>query len=97
MISSLNLPTLEQRRNNAKLTIMYKALNGSLYVPTDDFVPNHRPSREGYFNQLQTMIDCYKFSLYPSVIRLWNSLLPSVISSPTLHHLKHLSLPHSIL
>ena len=76
MISSLNLPTLEQRRNNAKLIIMYKALNGSLCVPTDDFVPNHCPSREGYFNQLQTMIDSYKFSFYPSVIRLWNSLPP---------------------
>ena len=76
MMSSLNLSTLEQRRNNAKLIIMYKALNGSLCVPTDDFVPNHRPSREGYFNQLQTMIDSYKFSFYPSVIRLWNSLPP---------------------
>ena len=76
MMSSLNLSTLKQRRNNAKLIIMYKALNGSLCVPTDDFVPNHRPSREGYFNQLQTMIDSYKFSFYPSVIRLWNSLPP---------------------
>ena len=62
MMSSLNLPTLEQRRNNAKLTIMYKAFNGSLCVPTDDFVPNHSLSREEYFNQLQTMIDSYKFS-----------------------------------
>ena len=78
---SLNLPTLEQRRNNAKLTIMYKALNGSLCLPTDDFVPNHCPSREGYFIQLQTMIDSYKFSFYSSVIRLWNSLPLSVISS----------------
>ena len=76
MMSSLNLSTLEQRRNNAKLIIMYKALNGSLCVPTDDFVPNHRPSREGYFNQLQPMIDSHKFSFYPSVIRLWNSLPP---------------------
>ena len=76
MMSSLNLPTLEQRRNNAKLIIMYKALNSSLCVPTDDFVPNHHPSRVGYFNQLQTMIDSYKFSFYPSVIRLWNSLPP---------------------
>ena len=67
MMSSLNLSTLEQRRNNAKLIIMYKALNGSLCVPTDDFVPNHHPSREGYFNQLQTMIDSYKISFYPSV------------------------------
>ena len=77
MMSSLNLPTLEQRRNAAKLTIMYKALNGSLCVPTDDFVPNHcHQGKDMYFNQLQTMIDCYKFSFYPSVIRLWNSLPP---------------------
>ena len=40
MISSLNLPTLEQRRNKAKLITMYKILNGNLEVPTDDFLPN---------------------------------------------------------
>jgi len=28
---------------------MYKILNGNLDVPTDDFLPNQRPSREGYF------------------------------------------------
>jgi len=67
MISSLNLPTLEQRRNKAKLITMYEILNGNLEVPTDDFLPNQRLSREGYFNQLQTMIDSYKFSFFPTM------------------------------
>jgi len=84
MISSLNLPTLEQRRNKAKLIAMYKILNGNLEVPTDDFLPNQRLSRESYVNQLQTVIDSYKFSFFPSVIRLWNALPPFVINFLTL-------------
>ena len=68
MMSSLNMPTLEQRRNIAKLITMFKILTSSLDVPSNEFSPNQRPSREGYFNQPQTMIDSYKFSFFPSVI-----------------------------
>ena len=68
------LPTLEQRRNKAKLITMYKILNGNLEVPTDDFLPNQHLSRERYFNQLQTVINSYKFSFFHSVLRLWNAL-----------------------
>ena len=60
----------------AKLITMFKILTGSLDVPSNEFSPNQRPSREGYFNQPQTMIDSYKFSFFPSVIRLWNTLPP---------------------
>ena len=73
MMSSLNLPTLEERRNKSKITTMYKMINGNLSIPTIDFIPNHRPSREGYYKQLDTMIDSYKFSFFPSIIRLWNT------------------------
>ena len=84
MMSSLNLPTLEERRNNSKMTTMYKIINGNLSIPINDLIPNHRPSREGYYKQLVTMIDSYKFSFFPSTIRLWNTLPPFVIHSPTL-------------
>ena len=50
MMSSLNLPTLEERRNKSKITTMYKIINGNLSIPTNDLIPNHRPSREGYYN-----------------------------------------------
>ena len=84
MMSSLNLPTLEERRNKSKITTMYKIINGNPSIPTNDLIPNHRPSREGYYKQLDTMIDSYKFSFFPSTIRLWNTLPPFVIHSPTL-------------
>ena len=45
---------------------MYKIINGNLSIPTNDFIPNHCPSREGYYKQLDTMIDSYKFSLLQS-------------------------------
>ena len=84
MMSSLNLPTLKERRNKSKITTMYKIINGNLSIPTNDFMPNHRPSREGYYKQLDTMIDSYKFSFFPSTIRLRNTFPPFVIHSPTL-------------
>ena len=82
---------------------MYKILNGNLEVPTDDFLPNQHLSRERYFSQLQTMIDSYKFSFSPSVIRLWNTLPPFVINSLTLddfctnlhNHYDHTCAPQS--
>ena len=62
MMTSLNLPTLEERRNKPKITTIYKIINGNLSIPTNDFIPNHRSSGEGYYKQLDTMIDSYKFS-----------------------------------
>ena len=85
---------------------MYKILTGSLDVPSNDFSPNQCPSREECFNQLQpqTMIDLYKFSFFPSVTRVWNTLPLNVISSPTLdefstnlhNHYDHTCVPQSI-
>ena len=56
MMSSLNLPTLEER-NKSKIITMYKIINGNLGIATNDLIPNYRPSREGYYKQLDTMID----------------------------------------
>jgi len=49
MMSSLNLPTLEERRNKSKPTTMHKIINGNLSIPTNDLISNHRLSREGYY------------------------------------------------
>jgi len=57
------MPTLEQRRNKVKSITMYGIITGSLDVPSNDFSPNQHPSRAGYFNQPQAMIDSHEFSL----------------------------------
>ena len=67
MLLSLDLPSLQFRQKLAKLTTMYKLINGTLHIPFNSLTPNHCDSRDGYFMQLQCRTDSYK---------LWNSLPP---------------------
>ena len=39
--------------------------------------------RSGYYHQPMTLIDAYKFSFFPSTIKLWNQLPADVINSST--------------
>ena len=39
--------------------------------------------RKDHFNQLNTRLDSFKFSFYPSVIKLWNNLSQNIINAPT--------------
>ena len=39
--------------------------------------------RNGYFNQLNTRVDSFKFSFFPSVIKLWNNLPQNIVSTLT--------------
>ena len=79
--SALSLPSLQSRRKKAKLVILYKLINGILCIPTDNLSPIYPVLRSGYYKQLSTRIDSYKFSFFPSTIKLWNSLPPFVINS----------------
>ena len=81
LLTSLGLSSLQSRRKKAKLLMMYKSINSNLCIPTIYFVPNHPNLRRGYYRQLSTRIDSYKFSFFPSSIKLWNSLPSFVINS----------------
>ena len=81
MLSTLNLPSLQSRRKTAKLITLYKIINGDLHIPSNSLIPNPRDSRKGYFTQLQSRTDSYKFSFFPTAIKLWNSLPLPVINS----------------
>ena len=84
MLSTLNLPPLQQRRERAKLIMMYKIINDLIDIPKEYFTPNDSRLRKGYYRQLTTNIDSYKFSFFPSAIKLWNPLPPYIINSPSL-------------
>jgi len=84
MLHRLDLPTLQQRRAKAKLTLMYKILNDQIDVTKDVFITSDPRLRNGYFQQLVTNIDSYKYSFFPSVIKLWNQLPPHFVNSPSL-------------
>ena len=85
MLSSLNLPSLQSRRTQTKLIALYKIINGFLTVPTHDLVPKSRSLRSGYYQQPMTLIDAYKYSFFPSTLKLWNQLPVDIIDSPTIN------------
>ena len=70
MLSTLNLPSLQSRRKTAKLITLYKIINGDLHIPSNSLIPNPRDSRKGYFTQLQSRTDSYKFSHCYQVMEL---------------------------
>ena len=65
MLTSLDLPTLQSRRMRAKLIMMYKIINDLVSIPKDYFISTDTPLRKGYYKQLFTGIDSYKFSFSP--------------------------------
>ena len=83
MLNCLSLSTLQSRRNKAKLSTMYKIIHHLVAIPDNCLNPIYSPLRRGYYSQLDTRIDSYKFSFFPSTIKLWNSLPPFVVNSPT--------------
>jgi len=82
--SMLSLPTLQERRKRNKLIMTFNIVNNLIDISAGKFIPKQRSLRGGYYTQLCTKINSYKFSFFPSVIKLWNSLPLSVIDSPRL-------------
>ena len=76
--------SLEKRRKDSRLILLYKGLKGKASVPTDDLIPKTRLCRNQHSMAFQTPIantDVYKGSFFPQTIRDWNALPDSLISS----------------
>ena len=83
MLSDLNLPTLQDRRSRAKVQMMYKIIHHLVAIPVDCLTPTPSYLRSGHFNQLHTNVDSFKFSFFPSTIKLWNQLPTNITDSAT--------------
>ena len=78
LIADLGWKTLAERREQQRLTMIYRIVNGLIAIP-----PTHlsKPIREGTrghskkFQELGAEVDPVKFSFYPRTIRQWNSKL----------------------
>jgi len=94
MLDELNWPTLQARRSQLKLMMLFKITRGLVHVQnnlpltysnTDNIFRGHSFK----FTQLETRVDCYKFSFFPSTISLWNTLPPSVVGAETFNEFKN--------
>ena len=69
-------------KSNTSLSLTYKILNNLITIPSHNFRPvsYHTSGHEYHFQHLQCNCDSYRYSFFPTAIRLWNSL-PSDIAS----------------
>ena len=84
MLTSLEWPTLQNRRTIARLTFLFKIVRNLLAIP-DHCLPSPTPvssTRAQHplkLTQLQTRVDVYKYSFLPRTIIQWNSLqIPNI-------------------
>ena len=83
ILTGLNLPTLHDRRYRAKLQMLNKIVYHLVAIPDDCLTPVPPSLQKGYFNQLITNMDSFKFSFFPSSIKFWNQLPRNITDSTT--------------
>ena len=78
------LVSLEKRRGDSRLILLYKGMRGKASIPTDDLIPLVRHCRNDHSMAYKVPIantDTYKCSFFPQTIRDWNALSDSLIFS----------------
>ena len=91
MISDLGWPSLQQRRVDAKLTMVYKITHYLVEIPAATFLHPSTTSTRGH--TLKYLLpfcrtDIYRYSFFPSGIRLWNQLPEPIATATTLEGFK---------
>ena len=86
ILEELKWETLQKRRKDNRLILLYKGLKGKARIPTDDIPKNRRCRNQDslVFQIPSASIDAYKKSFFPQSIRDWNVLPDSLISSAEL-------------
>ena len=93
ILNDMNWSSLEERRNNTRLTIMYKIHNNDITIPIPQYIrrQNVTSTRQYHpkkFIPVTTSKNVYKHSFFPSTISDWNRLPPSVIDKITTESFK---------
>ena len=94
MLGELGWRSLEDRRTDARLCLVYKIVHGLVAVPLPSYVVHsqvstqHSKSHPLAFRQIHTVADNYKYSFSPLAIVQWNRLPPSIALLPDIDSLR---------
>ncbi len=92
MIDTLEWPSLERRRKEARIIMLYKIKNNLVAIdPSNKLAPNPRQSRHHHNQSLKVPFSrtIYRqMSFFPRTISDWNKLPQSIINSPSLGSFK---------
>ena len=86
MLEALRWPTLQERRTQCRVTMMYRIVQDLVDIPISTF---HHTTSMAHGHSQRFIIpfartDAYKHSFFPATIRLWNQLPAVVVEAPTL-------------
>eukprot|EP00057_Strongylocentrotus_purpuratus_P010558 XP_011665032.1 PREDICTED: RNA-directed DNA polymerase from mobile element jockey-like [Strongylocentrotus purpuratus] len=89
---NIGLPTLQERRLESRLAMMYKILHHQIAIPLPDYISQKdRATRSQHhlrFTRLGTSSDSYKYSFFPRTMKDWDELPTNIIELPTLKQFK---------
>ena len=95
MLDDLQWTTLQQRRTDTSLTFFYKIHNGLVDIDRDRYLMPNKSTRYStrtthlqQYDRLTASTDLLKFSFFPRVIPLWNSLPESTVAMTTVDSFK---------
>ena len=90
MTKELGWETLEQRSMKARVTMCYRIIHQLVAIPSTQFIPTIVSTRGSHikFIQIQARTNYYKYTFFPAVIPLWNSLPPTVAEAGSLEDFK---------
>ena len=84
----LNLRTLEQRRVEAKVIMMFKIIHGLVAIPVPPYfeqpMRSTRHSHPLALRKIHTTANYYKFAFFPPTVVFWNQLPAQIVLLPTL-------------
>ena len=98
MIKDLGWATLETRRRQPRLTLMYKLTRGLIDIDSREYLIQHSESRTRGSHQFKFRVsyankDVFKFSFFPKTKADWgtdwNCLPEAIVSSTSLEIFKH--------
>ena len=94
MIRDLGWTTLETRRRQFRLTLMYKLNHGLIDIDRRKYLIQHSESRKRGGHQFKFRApyankDVFKFSFVPKTIADWNYLPEAIVSSISLETFKY--------
>ena len=87
MMEDLGWEQLQTHRQQVKTIILYRIVNQLVDIQTASLLMPAGTHTRGHANRFQVpycSINAYKYSFYPSSIRLWNSLPAALTTSPFL-------------
>ena len=90
MLESLKWKTLHRRRADAKLMMLYRINHKLVDVTTKSLAaaPTRTRGSAYRFYQTFTRVDAYKFSFFPSALRLWNKSTQELVSQPSVERFR---------